>query len=72
VAPEGTRIAPILRIFMNAESLCWVCSLPLEKGERVARLASLGFEVHARCAETVLRDEPPLDDDEDPYLRDEQ
>ena len=50
---------------MKDESLCWVCSLPLGKGERVARLASLGFEVHARCAETVLRDEPPLDDDED-------
>jgi hypothetical protein len=50
---------------MKDESLCWVCSLPLERGERVTRLASLGFEVHARCAEVVLRDEPPLDDDED-------
>ena len=50
---------------METESSCWVCSLPLEKGERVARLASLGFEVHARCAETVLRDEPPPFDDED-------
>ena len=57
---------------MNDESLCWVCSLPLVKGERVARLASLGFEVHAGCAETVLRDEPPLDDDEDPELRDDR
>jgi hypothetical protein len=57
---------------MKDESLCWVCSLPLEKGERVARLASLGFEVHARCAETVLRDEPALDDDEDLQLRDDR
>jgi hypothetical protein len=57
---------------MNDESLCWVCSLPLVKGERVARLASLGFEVHAGCAETVLRDEPPLDDDEDLQLRDDR
>jgi hypothetical protein len=44
---------------MDADSLCWVCSLPLLKGERVAWLSSLGFEVHARCADTVLRDEPP-------------
>lgn len=57
---------------MKDESLCWVCSLPLGKGERVARLASLGFEVHARCAETVLRDDPPVDDDEDPQLRDDR
>ena len=54
---------------METESSCWVCSLSLEKGERVTRLASLGFEVHARCAETVLRDEPPPshDEDDDPY-----
>ncbi len=56
---------------METVSNCWVCSLPLEKGERVTRLASLGFEVHARCAETVLRDEPPPsdddNDDDDPY-----
>jgi hypothetical protein len=58
---------------MEAETTCWVCSLPLAKGERVARLASLGFEVHAQCAETVLRDEPPLlDDDEDPHLHDDR
>jgi len=57
---------------MEAETTCWVCSLPLAKGERVARLASLGFEVHAHCADTVLRDEPPLDDDEALRLRDDQ
>jgi hypothetical protein len=57
---------------MEAESTCWVCSLPLEKGERVTRLASLGFEVHARCAETFLRDEPPPEEDEDPRLRDDR
>jgi hypothetical protein len=51
---------------METESHCWVCSLPLEKGERVARLASLGFEVHARCADTLLRDEPPPDGDPSP------
>jgi hypothetical protein len=43
---------------METESVCWVCSLPFTAGERVARLASLGFEVHARCADVVLRDEP--------------
>jgi hypothetical protein len=51
---------------MEADSLCWVCSLPFLKGERVARLSSLGFDVHARCAEVVLRDEPlpePADDE---------
>ena len=51
---------------METESSCWVCSLPLAKGERVTRLASLGFEVHARCAETVLRDDQPPDDDDSP------
>jgi hypothetical protein len=44
---------------MDADSTCWVCSLPLARGERVARLSALGFEVHAQCAETLLRDEPP-------------
>ena len=51
--------------FMESDSLCWVCSLPFTKGERVTRLASLGFEVHAHCADAVLRDEPPPDDEED-------
>jgi hypothetical protein len=57
---------------MDADSLCWVCSLPLAKGERTARIASLGFDVHARCAESVLRDDPspPDEDDEDSYFRD--
>ena len=50
---------------MENDTRCWVCSLPLAKGERVTRLASLGLEVHARCAETVLRDEPPLVDEDD-------
>lgn len=52
---------------MQTNSHCWVCSQPLEKTDRVTRLASLGFEVHARCADVVLRDEapPPDDDDED-------
>lgn len=48
---------------MESNSVCWVCSLPLAKGDRVTRLASLGFEVHARCADTLLRDELPRDDD---------
>jgi hypothetical protein len=48
---------------METSSLCWVCSLPLVKGERTIRPASLGFDVHARCADTLMRDEPPLDDD---------
>jgi hypothetical protein len=50
---------------MEAETTCWVCSLPLAKGARVARLASLGFEVHAHCAQNVLRDDPPLDEEDD-------
>jgi hypothetical protein len=50
---------------MESDSLCWVCSLPLEKTDRVTRLASLGFEVHARCAEAVLRDEVPRPDDDE-------
>jgi len=49
---------------MDPESLCWVCSLPLQKGERVTHLASLGFEVHAACAEAVLRDQPPPEDED--------
>ena len=48
---------------MDAASLCGVCSLPLIKGERTIRPASLGFDVHARCAETLLRDAPQPDDD---------
>ena len=46
---------------MESTSPCWVCSLPLLKSDRVTHLASLGFEVHARCADAVLRDEPPDD-----------
>jgi hypothetical protein len=48
---------------MDTEGVCWVCSLRFLPGERVSRLSSLGFEVHARCADEVLRDEPPPDDD---------
>lgn len=50
---------------METDSHCWVCSLPIFKSDRVTRLSSLGFDVHARCAETVLRDEPLHDDEED-------
>jgi hypothetical protein len=49
---------------MRDDYKCWVCSLPILKGERVARLSSLGFDVHARCAEVVLRDDPAPEDDE--------
>jgi hypothetical protein len=57
---------------MEADSLCWVCSLPLAKGERTARIPSLGFDVHARCAESVLREDtsPTDEDDEDPSFHD--
>ncbi len=48
---------------MDTPSLCWVCSLPLSKGDRTIRPASLGFDVHARCADTLMREEPPPDDD---------
>ena len=48
---------------MEADSLCRVGSLPLTKNERLTRLSSLGFDVHARCADAVLRDEPQPDDD---------
>jgi hypothetical protein len=51
---------------METDSVCWVCSLPFLAGERVSRLASLGFEVHARCADAVLRDELPPDEDTPP------
>jgi hypothetical protein len=50
---------------METSSVCWVCSLPLVKGERTIRPASLGFDVHAHCAETLMRDESPPDDDAD-------
>jgi hypothetical protein len=50
---------------METDSLCWVCSLPLVAGDRKIRLSSLGFEVHARCADAVLSDEPSPDDPED-------
>jgi hypothetical protein len=50
---------------MDSEGLCWVCSSPLLKGERVTRLSSLGLEVHARCADAVLGDGPPPDDEDD-------
>jgi hypothetical protein len=70
---KGTWIADNLSrvLQVETESNCWVCSLPLAKGERVTRLASLGFEVHARCAETLLRDEPPPEPD-DPHSRDDR
>ena len=50
---------------MQSDSLCWVCSQPLERTDRVTRLASLGFEVHARCANAVLYDEVPRPQDSD-------
>jgi hypothetical protein len=50
---------------MDTDAVCWVCSLRFVTGDRVTRLASLGFEVHARCADAVLRDEPPADDNPD-------
>lgn len=49
---------------METDSVCWVCSLPLVTGDRMSRLSSLGFDVHARCADAVLDDEPPPDDTE--------
>jgi hypothetical protein len=50
---------------MDTDDVCWVCSLRFVTGDRVTRLFSLGFEVHARCADAVLRDEPPPDDQEE-------
>jgi hypothetical protein len=58
---------------MDTESVCWVCSAGFTAGERVTRLPSLGIEVHARCAQSVLhtelspqhRDERPEDSDEE-------
>jgi hypothetical protein len=44
---------------MDTEGVCWVCSTAFTSGERVTRLPSLGIEVHARCAQSVLYDEPP-------------
>lgn len=49
---------------MDTDSVCWVCSLRIGAGDRTTRLSSLGIDVHARCADTVLRDEPPSDDEE--------
>ena len=46
---------------MGTESVCWVCSTGFAEGERVTRLPSLGIEVHARCADEVLRAERPRD-----------
>jgi len=54
---------------VETEAVCWVCSTRFAQGERVTRLPSLGIEVHARCADEVLRSERPrdaLDEDEDP------
>jgi hypothetical protein len=55
---------------MEMDSTCWVCSSRFEKGERVTRLPSLGMDVHAHCADQVLRSErppasEPIDEDED-------
>lgn len=47
---------------MESGSQCWVCSLPMLKGDRLTHVPSLGFEVHSRCADAVLRDESPDDD----------
>jgi len=52
---------------METESVCWVCSTRFAKGERVTRLPSLGIEVHAHCADEVLRTERPRE-----YHPDEQ
>lgn len=49
---------------MDTDSVCWVCSLRIGAGDRVTRLSSLGFDVHAHCADTVLRDEPSAEDEE--------
>jgi hypothetical protein len=51
---------------MAMDSICWVCSSRFEKGERVTRLPSLGMEVHARCADEVLRSERPHEVQDDP------
>ena len=45
-------------IKMETDAVCWVCSTAFAKGERVTRLPSLGIEVHARCADSVLRGDP--------------
>jgi hypothetical protein len=64
--------APGLHRFLQGEdrvdtdTVCWVCSLRFAAGERVTRLSSLGFEVHARCADAVLRGDPIPGDDPDP------
>jgi hypothetical protein len=52
---------------MDTDSTCWVCSLRFLPGERLSFLSSLGLDVHTRCAEQVLRDEPePTDEPEPP------
>ena len=50
---------------MDTDAVCWMCFLRLAPGDRVTRLSSLRFEVHARCADTVLRDEPSTEEDLD-------
>jgi len=47
---------------MEDGSRCWVCGAPILRGERVTHVASLGFEVHSRCADVMLRDEPAHDE----------
>ena len=44
---------------VETEAVCWVCSTRFAEGERVTRLPSLGIEVHASCADEVLRSERP-------------
>ena len=58
---------------MDTDAVCWVCSTGITSGERVTRLPSLGIDVHAHCAQSILRNElsrrdddgPPEDSDED-------
>jgi hypothetical protein len=61
----GLLLMTVGEDYVETDSVCWVCSFRFEAGERVTRLSSLGFEVHARCAEAVLRDEPLPGDEGD-------
>ena len=50
---------------MDTDAVCWVCSAGFQPGERMTRLPSLGIDVHARCAQSVLNNDvstPPRDE----------
>jgi hypothetical protein len=50
---------------MDTDAVCWVCSTGFVPGERVTRLPSLGIDVHALCAQSVLESAPSWRDRDD-------